>query len=242
MRFIDRFQVIFFDMNGTFMFGHDRLGADQDFFATYRSLGGCRLTFDEVQDRVLRICAGLQCDYSDPRRFDAFPSLLDAVSTYGQLDGQDAQDISSVIASHEVGQVPRWAAKTLRALAETHPLALVTNVWAPAEAWNDEFDRTGLSGVFRSRTFSSSIGAVKPSPRVFLSALDEMGVEPSQAVFVGDSIERDICPAKKLGFSTVFVGPQSENAKADFVVPTIAALLHQNDVSNCAARRQLTRM
>src|SRR5688572_12977403 len=109
MRFVDQFQAIFFDMNGTFMFGHDRLGADEDFFATYKSFGGARLTSGEVQDRVLRICAGLTRDYSDPARFDAFPTLLEAVVIYGQLDGQDAQDIANVIAAHEVGQVPVWA-------------------------------------------------------------------------------------------------------------------------------------
>jgi putative hydrolase of the HAD superfamily len=229
MRFVDRFQAIFFDMNGTFMFGHDRLGDDQDFFATYRRLGGRRLTSDEVQDRVLQICAGLKRDYDDPRRFDIFPTLLEAVSLYGQLVGQDAQDISSVVAAHEVGQVPLWAATTLHSLSVTHALAVVSNVWAPAAAWNNEFARSGLSRVFRCRIFSSSIGAVKPSPRVFLTALEQMDVEPSRALFVGDSIERDIRPAKKMGFGTIFVGSKIEGAEADLVVSSIAELLHSNN-------------
>jgi FMN phosphatase YigB (HAD superfamily) len=224
MRFVDHFQAIFFDMNGTFMFGHDRLGNDQDFFATYRGLGGRRLTSHEVQDRVLQICARLQCDYNDPRRFDSFPTLLEAVSIYGQLDGEDALDISNVIAAHEVGQVPSWAATTLQTLCATHPLAVVTNVWAPEQTWNNEFARGGLSHVFRCRIFSSSVGAVKPSARLFLTALEQMGVEPLQALFVGDSIERDIHPANKLGFSTVFVGPENQNSGADLAVPSIAEL------------------
>lgn len=225
MRFIDRFQAIFFDMNGTFMFGHDRLGSDQDFFATYTNLGGSRLISDEVQDRVLRICTCLQRDYNDPACFERFPTLPEAVSTYGQLEGQDALDISNVIAAHEVGQVPAWAATTLQTLSATHPLAVVSNVWAPAEAWDEEFARSGLSQVFRCRTFSSSLGVVKPSPRMFLVALEQMGVEPSRALFVGDSMERDIWPAKRLGFSTVFVGPATDSAGADLAVESIAELL-----------------
>jgi putative hydrolase of the HAD superfamily len=225
MRFVDHFQAIFFDMNGTFMFGHDRLGSDQDFFATYRNLGGGRLTSDEVQDRVLRICGCLQRDYNNPAYFECFPKLLEAVSIYGQFDGQDALDIANVIAAHEVGQVPSWAATTLQTLSATHPLAVVSNVWAPAEAWTNEFARSGLVHVFRCRVFSSSIGAVKPSPRVFWTALEQMGVEPSRALFVGDSIERDIQPARKLGFSTVFVGPGNQNTGADLTVSSIAELM-----------------
>jgi len=227
MRFVDRFQAIFFDMNGTFMFGHDRLGPGEDFFATYRALGGGRLTCEEVQDRVMQICACLQRDYNDPKRFDTFPTLLDAVSTYGRLDGQDALDIANVIAAHEVGRVPSWAVTTLQALSHTHSLAVVSNVWAPAEAWDEEFARRGLSSVFLCRIFSSSIGAVKPSPRLFLTALEQMGVQPSRSLFVGDSIERDIQPARKLGFSTVFVGPESESTEADLVVRSIDQLLEE---------------
>ena len=225
MRFIDRFQAILFDMNGTFMFGHDRLGAEEDFFATYRSLGGCRLTSDEVRSHVLRICAGLQRDYNDPERFDSFPTLNDAVSTYGRLDGEDARDISNVIAAHEVGRVPPWAATTLRAISATHALAVVTNVWAPAEAWNEEFARSGLSQVFRCRIFSSALGVVKPSFRMFSTALEQMHVEPSRALFIGDSMERDIRPARKLGLGTVFVGLESEAGEADLVIPSIEGLL-----------------
>jgi hypothetical protein len=78
----------------------------------------------------------------------------------------------------------------------------------------------------RARIFSSSVGAVKPSPRVFLTALELMSVEPAQALFVSDSMERDIRPAMKLGFNTAFVGPKNESAGANLVVASIAELLH----------------
>jgi len=38
-RFLDQFPVLLLDMNGTFMFGHDRFGPDEDYYATYRPLG-----------------------------------------------------------------------------------------------------------------------------------------------------------------------------------------------------------
>jgi len=225
MRFVDQFHTLFFDMNGTFMFGHDRLGIDQDFFATYRSLGGHRLTAREVCQLVLRVCDRLRQDYENPECFESFPRLFDAVATYGELSGVDAKDIANVIASHEVGQVPPWAANVLRTLAKTHPLALVSNVWAPPEAWDDAFSRSGISRVFRHRTFSSTVGVVKPSSTLFIDALRAMGINPASAAFIGDSIDRDIRPAKKLGFSTVLVGPGDRSSEADFVVSSIAELL-----------------
>ena len=234
-RIVERFAAIFFDLNGTFMFGHDRFGAQEDFFATYRSLGANRLTSRDVRDRVLRVCADLIRDYNDPERFDSFPTLLEAVSRYGGLEGQDAQDICDVIAAHEVGRIPAWAATTLQTLSATHPLAVVSNVWAPAEAYDDEFERSGLSGVFRSRIFSSSLRAIKPSPRVFLAALEQMSADPAHSLFVGDSMERDIWPASKLGFSTVLVGSRSANEGADFVVASIAELLRSGESHSRAA-------
>ena len=37
---LSRFTVVLLDMNGTFMFGGDRFGPEQDFAATYHALGG----------------------------------------------------------------------------------------------------------------------------------------------------------------------------------------------------------
>jgi 5'-nucleotidase len=36
---LPQFAAVLFDTNGTFMFGEDRFGPDQDYAATYRSSG-----------------------------------------------------------------------------------------------------------------------------------------------------------------------------------------------------------
>ena len=83
------------------------------------------------------------------------------------------------------------------------------------------------SHVFQHQAFSSSIGVVKPSPQLFLVALHAMKVDPAATLFIGDSIERDIRPAKQLGFSTVLVGSSGRGTEADLVVSSIAELLCQ---------------
>src|SRR5437762_4440978 len=149
MRFVDQFQALLFDMNGTFMFEHDRLGYEEDFFATYRKLGGTRLTAEVVRGSVLRTCSQLRRDYDDPACFESFPTLVDAVVSYGEVTAADAKDIANVIAEHEVGVVPRWAATALQCLSSTHPLALVSNVWSPEGHWIDELVRSDVARAFR---------------------------------------------------------------------------------------------
>src|SRR2546426_10370117 len=49
---LSRFGAVLLDMNGTLMFGGDRFGPDQDYAATYRSLGGSRLAPEVVQAAI----------------------------------------------------------------------------------------------------------------------------------------------------------------------------------------------
>ena len=224
MRFVDQFKAILFDMNGTFMFGEDRLGADQDFYQTYRRLGGRTLSSIAVQKTVLSICERLGLDYDNPALFDSFPSLADAVRRYGGVLSEDAIHIENVIAAHEVGQVPNWAAATLKSLARTHDVGVVTNVWARAHHWNDELGRTGITESCRCMVFSSELGSIKPSQVPFLSALRALAQEPQEVLFVGDSLERDIRPARALRMATVRVGRNGGREEADFRVDTIADL------------------
>jgi FMN phosphatase YigB (HAD superfamily) len=50
---------------------------------------------------------------------------------------------------------------------------------------------------------SEEMGRSKPAPDLFLSALEAVGCAPEEACMVGDRIDNDIRPAKKLGMMTV---------------------------------------
>ncbi len=69
----------------------------------------------------------------------------------------------------------------------------------------------------------------KPDPKPFLYILKKLKLKPEECVMVGDSLKRDIAPAKKLGFKTVFAkyGGSKEKArvKPDFVINNIKDLL-----------------
>ena len=46
---------------------------------------------------------------------------------------------------------------------------------------------------------SERVRCVKPNPRIFQSALDELALAPADAVFVGDSLPRDMAGARAIG-------------------------------------------
>jgi putative hydrolase of the HAD superfamily len=49
----------------------------------------------------------------------------------------------------------------------------------------------------------------KPDPKIFLLALDRIGVEPPEAVYVGDSVHFDVEPATAVGMLGVLLDRRS---------------------------------
>lgn len=64
-------------------------------------------------------------------------------------------------------------------------------------------ERHGLGQYFHHREVSGTHGYHKPDVRLFLRACEDLGVEPEQAIMVGDRIDNDIVPAKLLGMKAV---------------------------------------
>src|SRR5438034_9155233 len=109
-------------MNGTLMFGGDRFGAEQDYAATYRSLGGSRLAPELVQAAIPACYEIMERIYNDPARCDSFPRVLDTLRTLPQAKGLDERELKlleDVIARQERGQVPDHYAIALRSLARS---------------------------------------------------------------------------------------------------------------------------
>ena len=63
----------------------------------------------------------------------------------------------------------------------------------------------GLAGLFDITVRSADVGAAKPDPAIFRAALSRAGVEPHEAVHVGDQISSDIQGARAVGIRPVLV-------------------------------------
>ncbi len=230
---LSRFGAVLLDMNGTLMFGGDRFGPDQDYAATYRTLGGSGLAPEVVQATITACYDTLEQIYNDPERCDSFPRVLDTLRTLPHAKGLDDRDLKlleGVLAQHERGQVPDRYAASLRSLARSHPLGLVANILSRKELWLEEFTRAGVLHLFAVTVFSSDGSSVKPSRKLFDQAVSALPLSRSEIVFVGDSLRCDIAGAAGAGLATVWIdrdgsGRQAGDPHPDFVVRDLLDLV-----------------
>ena len=148
-------------------------GAEIGYYLAHHLDGGDRRGLEDLRDR----CAS---------------ALMDELSLSG-LDHATAR--RAMLESLEFAPYPDAAA-----LAELRSrgvrLAIVSN-WDCSLA--DWLEPLGLLELVDAVVSSADVGAAKPDPAVFRSALDLLGVHAEDAVHVGDSLENDVEGARAAG-------------------------------------------
>jgi HAD superfamily hydrolase (TIGR01549 family) len=92
----------------------------------------------------------------------------------------------------------------LERLVERYRLGIVSNFYGNlARVCAD----TGIARYFDVLVDSACVGHRKPEPAIFHRALDALGVRPDSAVFVGDSLERDMAGARRVRIRHVWLTP-----------------------------------
>jgi putative hydrolase of the HAD superfamily len=91
-------------------------------------------------------------------------------------------------------------------LSRLRSAGLVLGVVSNFEEWLERLlESLGVTGFFDARIISGVEGVEKPDPKIFRLALDRTGVEPQDAVYVGDSVSFDVEPAATLGMLAVLI-------------------------------------
>jgi len=122
----------------------------------------------------------------------------------GLADGPLAQRVVEAFSSPAAAALSRNRG-VLEALRRSgRRIGVVSNFYGNVRTLCDEF---GLSPLCDAVLDSAVIGLRKPDPRFFRAALERVGAAPPLTVFVGDSFERDIRPARALGMRTVWLAP-----------------------------------
>src|SRR2546421_10397764 len=190
---LSSFGGVLLDMNGTFMFGGDRFGPEQDYEATYRAFGGQGLASEVVRRTITACFESLGVIYEDPKRCDSFPSVLEKLRELApDLPETELNLLERVIAQHELGRVPDAYALRLKRLAATHRVGVVANILSRKGPWLGEFARAGVLKLFATTVFSSDGRSIKPSRKLFDRALDALTTPRSEVVSVGDRLSCDI--------------------------------------------------
>ena len=81
--------------------------------------------------------------------------------------------------------------------------AIVSNTSVPGWLLEAVLEKQGLASRIDAAVFSSDVGKRKPHPLIFQRALDELGVEAANALFVGDRVRQDVRGAHDAGMVTV---------------------------------------
>jgi len=105
----------------------------------------------------------------------------------------------------------------LERLASAVPLGLVTD--GDVGLQEAKIDASGIGSYFSALVCSDRLGRAhrKPDPAPFLQVLEMLGLEPEQAVFVGDHPAKDIAGAKGIHMAAVRVR-RGEHALAPDIV------------------------
>jgi putative hydrolase of the HAD superfamily len=67
----------------------------------------------------------------------------------------------------------------------------------------DVWDQTPFARLFDSTVFSCSVGFSKPDPRIYALAADELGVDSSDCLFVGDGANDELPGAERAGMTAI---------------------------------------
>ena len=67
------------------------------------------------------------------------------------------------------------------------------------------WEETDFHGLFDAEVFSAAVGLRKPDPRIYRIALEKLGVEASDAMFVGDGANDELGGAERVGMTAVGV-------------------------------------
>jgi len=179
------------------------------------------------KERFYRLYRGEGLDVSSERFAQAFyraddalvgriPSTLSLNDTVHRL----TQNVAQELEVHDQAMIDRIANRfmtdthkrltvnmpLLQDLTRRYRLGIVSNFYGNLSSVCRE---TGLGSFFQTIIDSEVVGHLKPSPEIFHAALKDLHAEPWQAVFVGDSLQRDMAGAKAVGMAHVWLTPQA---------------------------------
>ncbi len=114
-----------------------------------------------------------------------------------------------------------------RVLEEVREMGLLVGIISNVgnyEIVSERFETLGLKSLVDVLVASQATVWKKPSPHIFEMAAHLAGVEPGEAVYVGDNPQLDIEPAKKLGMKAIQVlkAAPAKSPLADAWVETVA--------------------
>ena len=86
------------------------------------------------------------------------------------------------------------------------PIAMVAD--GLVESFHNTMAENGLTHVFSAEVISEALNSQKPSPLMFQTAMERMGLtdaDTGRVIMVGNNIERDVAGANRFGITSVLM-------------------------------------
>ncbi len=87
-------------------------------------------------------------------------------------------------------------------------LGIITNGFTTVQ--ENKMDQLGIRDYFTTIVMSEHVGVMKPNPKIFDVALQSIGCEAHECLFVGDSFSSDVKGAVNAGMQAVWFNPSGK--------------------------------
>lgn len=191
-------RAILFDMGGTL--DGDGLHWQDRFTALYRNSGVAVSpeTFDAAEIRA---------NHDHEIASSDFQQMIELYVRWQLAHlGLMNPELEKDLVSGFIAPARKAAAGNVELLAELRErgftLGVVSNGCGNVDKLCDDFGYTPFLSVIVD---SRRVGLFKPDPAIFAHAAEKLGRDPSEIMMVGDSFDRDVRPAKKIGMKTAWL-------------------------------------
>jgi putative hydrolase of the HAD superfamily len=222
-------QAVFFDVGNTLLFPHPSVS--EVCRQVLLDAGHVR-DLDAIDEYMPLVDAYYEDRYREDDTFwtdegetnDVWVGMYSLLARKLGLD-EDAEELARRV-YEEFGKADRWRAyddvvpALMRLKERGHRLGIISN-WDRRLA--GLLDGLGIAGLLDTIVSSAEVGLHKPDPRIFQLACDRVGVQPGDAVHVGDHQYADILGASAVGMIPVLIDRQ-ETPDPDRGIGTLDAL------------------
>ena len=179
----------------------------------------CRFEGGEANTRWLRA-------WSPTYRRDVWSGALAA---QGIHDRQLAQELAERYGEERRRRHDPFpdALECLQQIRGSFKLGLITNGASCLQ--REKLAGVALGDCFDAVIVSAEFGVGKPDPLILRHAVEELGVEASEAAIVGDSLERDVHGALAAGLRAIWLNRDGARSDGHGAVPEIATLVQLPD-------------
>lgn len=165
----------------------------------------------------------------------SFEKVYEIAMAYYKLNKKGDLEVA-----RELGvSLPKWykedeflydnAIQCFETLSKKYKIGIIANQSLGTE---ERLAHQGILKFINLIVASAEEGVAKPDRRIFEIALERSNCKPINAIMIGDRIDNDIIPAKRMGMNTIWIKQgfgqywniKEEIEKADFVINNLTEL------------------